>query len=203
MSAAWNAENYQSQYGYVWQHGESLLTLLAPGERDHILDLGCGTGQLSAQIAQCGATVMGVDSDPAMVEQARANYPQLTFERMDAESIVLDQSVDAVFSNAVLHWVSDPDAAIESVVRALKPGGRFVAEFGGKGNVKTILDALAAVTGRQDLNPWYFPGLAEYVARLDSAGLTVTFAHLFDRPTPLGEAGVAGWLTMFGQRFFC
>lgn len=198
----WNAATYQDQFDYIWQHGASLLSQLGPQAGEQILDLGCGTGQLTAQIAASGAVVMGIDSDRAMIEQAKSNYPDLTFQVGDAACFALRNPVDAVFSNAALHWVSDAQAAACCMADALKPGGRLVAEFGGEGNVQGILTALSQVSGRQDLNPWYFPSLGEYVALLESVGLKVTFAHIFDRPTPLGAAGLAGWLEMFGQRFF-
>ena len=201
-NTAWNAKGYQAQCSYVWQHGESLLSQLTAKAGEHILDLGCGTGQLTAEIAKQGAQVTGIDSDRAMIEQAKANYPHLTFQVADAANFQIEESVDAIFSNAVLHWVTQADAAIDCIATALKPGGRFVAELGGQGNVQSIMSALASVTHRDDLNPWYFPSLLDYVTRLEAAGLTVEFAHLFDRPTPLGEAGLDGWLEMYGQRFF-
>lgn len=197
----WNAAAYQDQHSYVWQHGESLLAQLKPQLEERILDLGCGTGQLTEQISASGAAVIGLDSDPAMIDQARDNYPDIAFQVADAADFQLSEPVDAVFSNAVLHWVTQAEPAAHCIAAALKPGGRFVAELGGKGNVQTILTALAEVSGRS-LNPWYFPSLGEYAALLESAGLTVVYAHLFERPTPLGAAGLAGWLEMFGQRFF-
>ncbi|MBE9060562.1 methyltransferase domain-containing protein [cf. Phormidesmis sp. LEGE 11477] len=201
-SAVWDATNYQEQFDYVWQYGESLISQLAPQAGERILDLGCGTGQLTQAIATHGSIALGIDSDPAMIAQAKANYPSLSFWTDSADSFQLSVPVDAVFSNAVLHWVSEAEAAVEHIVEALKPGGRLVAELGGKGNVQTILTALEEVSGEANLNPWYFPGLGEYVALLEAAGLSVTYAHIFDRPTPLGASGLAGWLTMFGQRFF-
>lgn len=198
----WNAANYQNQFSYVWQGGEGLLPLLNPQPHEHILDLGCGTGQLTAQILASGANVMGIDSDAKMVEQAQANYPRINFEVADAANFQLPEPVDAVFSNAALHWVTEAEAAAQCIANALKPGGRLVAEFGGKGNVQTIIAALEKVSGRENLNPWYFPSVAEYATVLEATGLEVTFAHLFERPTPLSETGLAGWLTMFGQRFF-
>lgn len=198
---SWNAVDYQDQFSYVWQYGSSLLSQLSPQPDERILDLGCGTGQLSAQIADSGAVVLGIDSDAAMVSQAKANYPELSFRVGSADNFQLEDPVDAVFSNAVLHWVTEARAAATCMASALKPGGRVAVEFGGKGNVDIILRALAEVNGQGPLNPWYFPELGEYVALLESVGLKVTFAHLFDRPTPLGEAGLAGWLTMFAQQF--
>lgn len=201
-AAVWNATDYQSNYGYVWQHGEELLSLLAPQVGERILDLGCGTGQLMQQMAGEGAIMLGIDADPAMIAQAQANYPHLSFEVASADSFQLPEPVDAVFSNAALHWVPQAEAAARCIATALNSGGRLVAEFGGKGNVQTILNALETMSGRTGLNPWYFPSMGEYVSLLESAGFEVTYACLFDRPTPLGEAGLAGWLEMFGQRFF-
>lgn len=198
----WNAASYQQQHSYVWQQAESLLTQLNAQAGEHILDLGCGTGQLTEQIAASGAKVVGLDSDRVMIAQAQTNYPHLTFQVHDATTFEISTPVDAVFSNAVLHWVPQAEKAARCIAKSLKPGGRFVAEFGGKGNVQVILAALEKVSGRTGLNPWYFPGLGEYVGLLEQSGFEVTFAHLFDRPTPLAEAGLAGWLTMFGQRFF-
>ncbi|MFK8186189.1 MAG: methyltransferase domain-containing protein [Phormidesmis sp.] len=206
----WNAANYQENFSYVWQGGESLLAMLNPQPHERILDLGCGTGQLTAQIAMSEASVIGLDYDAAMIEQARANYlnvapnvtPNVTFDVADAANFQLPTPVDAVFSNAALHWVTDVDAAARCIAGALKPGGRFVAELGGKGNVRTIIAALETVSGRDNLNPWYFPSVADYAAVLEAVGLEVSFAHLFNRPTPLGDAGLSGWLQMFSQQFF-
>ena len=198
---SWNATAYQDKYSYVWQHGEGLLSLLNAQPGEYIVDLGCGTGQLTEEIAATGATAIGLDSDRAMIAKAQSNYPNIPFQVADATSFEIETPADAIFSNAVLHWVTDAEAAAEKITKELKPGGRFVAEFGGHGNVKTIIDALSEVTG-DVLQPWYFPTIAEYASLLEKAGLEVVYATLFDRPTPLGEAGLAGWLGMFGQRFF-
>ncbi len=198
----WNATGYQNNFSYIWRNGENLLAQLNPQAGERILDLGCGTGQLTQQIAESGATVIGIDSDRAMIHQAQANYPHITFKVADAANFQLETAVDAVFSNAALHWVTEAEAAVECIARSLKPGGRLVAELGGKGNVKTILAALENVSGRNNLNPWYFPSISEYTALIEQADLEVVFASLFERPTPLGKAGLAGWLQMFSQRFF-
>lgn len=211
----WNAACYQQQYSYIWENGESLLDMLNPQAGDRILDLGCGTGQLSQQIATKATHVLGLDSDPAMIAQAQANYPStnfpnLSFQVGDAANFQLLAPVDAVFSNAALHWVTQAEAAAHCIADALKPGGHLVCELGGKGNVQTILSALEKtlaaypelLSNPPNLNPWYFPSLRDYVEQLEQAGLDVVYAHLFDRPTPLGEAGLAGWLNMFSQRWF-
>jgi trans-aconitate methyltransferase len=201
----WSPEQYQQGFSYVWRHGEELVNLLAPKPGERILDLGCGTGQLTAEIAKSGAEVMGVDSSPEMISQARSNYPTLRFEVADATRFRAAEPFDAVFSNAALHWIKDATATAATIAAALKPGGRFVAEFGGKGNVRTLVDALAAVynevsgDSRGSANPWYFPSLAEYATVLEANGLEVTYGVLFDRPTPLegGANGVRDWVEMF------
>ena len=198
----WNATGYQEEFSYVWQSADSLLSQLSPQPSERIIDLGCGTGQLTAQIAESGADVIGLDSDAAMIEQAQRNYPSVSFRVADAANFQIATPVDAVFSNAALHWVTEATAAAQCMADALKPGGRLVAEFGGSGNVQTIISALEAVSDRKNLNPWYFPNIAEYAAVLENVGLEVTYATLFNRPTPLGETGLSGWLQMFSQRFF-
>ena len=208
MASSWNAALYQSSHGFVWEYGRDLLQLLAPQRGEPILDLGCGTGQLTAEIARTGAQVTGADNSLEMIEQARRNFPELRFELADARSLPFCGEFDAVFSNAALHWVPDPDAAAASIARALKPGGRFVAELGGKGNNAAVLEAAfraladLGVPERARRNPWYFPSVGEYTPLLERHGLEVTFAALFDRPTRLegGATGLADWITMFGAR---
>jgi trans-aconitate 2-methyltransferase len=201
----WSPQQYQEGFSFVWRHGEELVNLLAPNPGEHILDLGCGTGQLTAEIAKSGAEVMGIDSSSEMISQARSNYPGLGFEEADATRFRADQPFDAVFSNAALHWIKDAGAAAATVAAVLKPGGRFVAEFGGKGNVHTLVEALAGLAGEVGgdsvggANPWYFPSLAEHASVLEANGLEVTYGVLFDRPTPLegGAAGLRNWMEMF------
>ncbi|MGL4549654.1 MAG: class I SAM-dependent methyltransferase [Gemmataceae bacterium] len=192
MSDPWDAGLYDGKHDFVWRLGDSLVELLAPRPGERILDLGCGTGHLTAKIAEAGAEVVGLDPSAAMLATARQAYPRLTFVEGDARGFALG-AFDAVFSNAALHWVRPPEAAVRAVAAALKPGGRFVAEFGGKGNVAAIAAAYGA-----GLPDWYFPGVAEYAALLEGHGLEVRFATLFDRPTPLdGEAGLRDWVRQF------
>jgi len=205
----WNATLYDQQHAFVWQYGEDLVKLLAPQPGERILDLGCGTGHLTQQIAEAGARVIGIDSSPSMIEQARANFPAREFELADAEAFSFPEPFDAVFSNAALHWMKKADRVAECVSRALKTGGRFVAEFGGKGNVKEVLAAVQAAlaamgaTQPQGVNPWFFPSVGEYSTLLEARGLSVVFASLFDRPTRLEDAreGMKQWLRMFGGDF--
>jgi len=203
----WNTALYEKNHAFVWEYGKSILELLAPKPQERILDLGCGTGQLTQEIAAYGANVSGIDSDPAMIQKAKQNYPQLQFTVADATDFEVEP-LNAVFSNAVLHWIPKPDAVIGCVYQALKPNGRFVAEFGGKGNVKAIVNALYSVLetmpkSSQTINPWYFPSIGEYTTLLEKQGFEVSYAVLFDRPTPLegGERGLENWIQMFASRF--
>lgn len=203
----WNTTLYEDQHAFVWKYGEDLLKILSPQPKERILDIGCGTGQLTAQIAQAEAIVTGIDADTAMIEKAKANYPHLEFAVADARSFQIDTQFDAVFSNATLHWIPEAEAVIRCIHQALKPQGRFVAEFGGKGNVKAIAEALDIATHEAGIesmqNPWYFPSIADYATRLEKHGFEVIYAVLFKRPTPLtdGDAGLRNWLKMFASRF--
>jgi len=202
----WDAKLYDDKHSFVWKHGASLVEMLAPQPGEAILDLGCGTGHLTAQIAVVGASVLGIDSSPQMIEEARRNHPGIHFEVQDARNLESVQQFDAVFSNAVLHWIKEAEQVVRAVARALKPGGRFVAEFGGKGNVRLIVaalqNALSQVGAEVVMSPWFYPSIGEYTGLLDNEGLEVTFATLFDRPTPLeGDEGMQKWIEMFGGQF--
>lgn len=194
---AWDAARYQARHAYVFAYGEDLIELLDPRRGEKILDLGCGSGQLTAKIAERGAEVTGLDRSAEMIAEASRNFPLLKFEIGDAANFEAGDRFDAVFSNAALHWVKDADGAAASVARALRPGGRFVLEMGGKGNTQSVLDAIHEVAGPVE-TPWYFPSVGEYASLLERHGFELTFATLFDRPTRVeGEDGLEDWLAMF------
>jgi trans-aconitate 2-methyltransferase len=203
----WDAPTYDSKHSFVWQYGTDVLELLAPGPGERILDLGCGTGHLTNKIAEAGAEVVGIDNSQAMIEQARKNFPRLRFEIADGTDFRFDEPFDAVFSNAAIHWMRDPAAVAASIYRALKPGGRFVAEFGGKGNLKAIKTALhnaSAAAGyavSDDVAFRYYPSIGEYATLLEGQGFRVASAAHFDRPTRLsgGEQGLRNWLATFAD----
>ena len=204
----WDPDDYDEGHGFVAEYGAEMLELLDIEAVDRVLDIGCGTGHLTAEIADSGAEVVGIDAAESMVEQARERYPTLTFEVADAREYTPD-AVDAVFSNAALHWIPGPDhdAVLSMVASALCEDGRFVAEFGGHGNVsrvETALRAELAERGYDTDHSWYFPGIGEYAPRLESHGLEPTSMWLFDRPTELdgGEAGLREWIGMFGDAMF-
>jgi trans-aconitate methyltransferase len=198
----WNAALYEDRHAFVWQQAESLLELLQPAGGERILDIGCGTGHLTARLAEAGAELVGLDSSAAMLEQARASYPRLLFVQGDARDFAFDRPFDAVFSNAALHWITEAGSVVRCVHNCLRPGGRFVAEFGGRGNIAAIIAALreaARRTGVVLAEPlWYFPSITEYAGLLEASGLEVQLAMLFARPTRLeGADGLRAWVRMF------
>lgn len=200
----WSAERYAEAAHFVPALGAPVLELLAPAPGEHILDLGCGDGVLTEKIAAAGAVVVGVDAAPDMVAAARARG--LDARVVAGQALAFDGAFDAVFSNAALHWMRPPDAVLAGVYRALKPGGRFVAEMGGHNNTAAIMVALRAVLARrgiewQLLSPWWFPSAAAYRARLEAAGFAVDEIAIIPRPTPL-PAGLAAWLDAFTEDFF-
>ena len=206
----WNAELYDDKHSFVFQYGESVLELLdiKPGEQ--ILDMGCGTGHLTKQIKDHGAEVTGIDASAEMIEKAEKEFPGVDFKVADGANFHFNKAFDAVFSNAALHWMHKADDVIKCVYENLKPGGRFVAEMGGKGNMEHMIAATQQVLEKHgykklgERRPWYFPSLGEYAGKLEARGFRVTFAIHFDRPTLLhdGKQGVSKWLSMFGDTFF-
>ncbi len=202
LKQTWDAELYEARHAFVWHFGESLVELLAPAPGERILDLGCGPGQLTNKIAEHGATVVGLDASPEMIGQARQNYPKLHFVLKDASAMEFENEFDAVFSNATLHWILNAQAAAAGMFRALRQGGRLVAEFGGCGNVRTIESAVSAVLERYVENPLpgrrFYPTVGQYASLLEGEGFEVRFAHLFERPTSLeGEDGMLNWILQF------
>jgi trans-aconitate methyltransferase len=203
----WDAARYDGGHSFVWKYGANVIELLAPREGERILDLGCGTGHLTAEIAARGAEVIGIDKSLDMIEQARKLYPDLRFEIGDAISFHFDEPFDAVFSNAVIHWIRDQDALLSCVRRALKLAGRFVAEMGGKGNLRAIKHALhgaiqaAGYNVREESAFRFFASIGEYASLLERHGFTVTQAFYFERPTALegGEEGLRNWIEVFAD----
>ncbi len=208
----WNTTLYESQHSFVAAFGKDLLSLLNARAGEHILDLGCGTAHLTNEIAAQGSQTLGLDASAEMLAEARRLYPTLRTVQANAadftmESIGAESRFDAVFSNATLHWIPDAEGVVRSLAKALKPHGRFVAEFGGKGNVAQIRAAarraLQELAQKDVPDRFYFPSPAEYTSLLEKHGFRVEALWHFDRPTPLaGSHGVADWLRMFGGAIF-
>jgi trans-aconitate methyltransferase len=245
MTNQWNPAEYDAKHAFVYEKAKGLVELLAPKPGERILDLGCGTGALTAEIATRGAEVMGVDRSEEMIAQARKKFPALQFEVLDARELRVNMGqvdarswsatgdkadgtsktnkaarveqarevgrlgFDAVFSNAVLHWIPEAEEVIAGVAQVLKPGGRFVAEFGGKGNIQKLVAGFQrafTVLGMRPpaaVSPWFYPSVAEYAGLLEKHGLEVREASLFNRPTALeeGERGLENWIRVFRRTF--
>jgi trans-aconitate methyltransferase len=201
MTQNWNAEQYGRVGAFVHQLAGGVVEWLAPRTGERILDLGCGDGQLTTQLATSGAIVTGVDASMEMVAAARSHG----IDAVEASAECLpfpDASFDAIFSNAALHWVRDQDAMMAEVHRVLRPCGRFVAEMGGHGNIAAIRVALMAVLARHGYADAedgvnYYPTPESYRRLLEQHGFAVERIELIPRPTPLGEGGMAGWLRTF------
>jgi SAM-dependent methyltransferase len=204
QAQVWRPSDYRTNAPFVPQLGKAVLELLTVPQGARVLDLGCGDGVLSQELCARGYDVLGVDASPEMVAAARLRGIEAL--HADGHDLPFAQhSFDAVFSNATLHWLTRPDAAIASVYRALRPGGQFVAEFGGQGNTQRVVRALVAglvargVAGAAAI-PWYFPSPGEYATRLERAGFRVEVMYHFDRPTPL-PGDVLDWIATFCDSF--
>jgi SAM-dependent methyltransferase len=203
MAQTWDPERYARTARFVSDLGAPVVELLAPRAGERILDLGCGDGVLTAELAARGCLMVGVDASAAQVEAARARG--VDAHVVDGQAIAFDDEFDAVFSNAAMHWMLDPARVIAGVRRALRPGGRFVGEFGGKGCVAQIVAALGRGLARQGVDAstirqWYFPGDAEYAAELERGGFEVRSIALIPRPTPL-PGDVGDWLETFAEAY--
>jgi SAM-dependent methyltransferase len=199
----WDPDRYRRNAGFVAELGMPVVDLLDPRPGERILDLGCGDGALTRKLATMGRDVVGVDASPDQVAKAREEG--LDAHVMDGQALTFENEFDAVFSNAALHWMKDPDAVIAGVARALRPGGRFVGEFGGRGNVRALRAALRTALSARGMDPdaadpWYFPSAEAYAARLEASGFRVLSAELIERPTPL-PGDVDGWLAVFADSF--
>ena len=203
----WNANLYDNKHQFVSKYGSDLIKLLAPKKGELILDLGCGTGDLTNEIYQSGSDIIGVDSSEEMIKKASNKYPNIKFKIMDAKELDFEKKFDGVFSNAVLHWIKSPEKVLQSIKNVLKQNGRFVAEFGGEGNVKLITDTIIdtirehGYSFEDDDFPWYFPSIGQYATLMERIGFRVTYAIHFDRPTKLADSkdGLKDWIDMFGR----
>lgn len=209
MSHQWNATLYDHAHQFVSKYGEGIFSYLRPKEGERILDLGCGTGDLTQKIKEHGANVIGIDSSKEMIDQAKSKYPTIPFHVMDATTLSFEEPFDAIFSNAVFHWVREQEQLTQQLFNNLKTGGRMVVEFGGQDNVGNMLHTLMHTLGEKNMaiptpiHPWYFPSIGAYSSLLEKSNFRVIHAEHFDRWTPLkGDAGMRNWFLMFGEKLF-
>ncbi len=203
MNIKWNADKYNRDFSFVHQYGQGVIDLIDFNGKSTAIDLGCGNGVLTKALKEKGLSVTGIDSSEEQLRIARELYPDISFIAADAVSLSVRNPVDIVFSNAVFHWI-DKDkqqTMLSSISRSLKEGGQLVFEMGGHGNNSLIHSALSDVFERHGyiyIMPFYFPSIGEYSAMLEAAGMEVTYAVLFERPTELkGDNGLADWIRMF------
>lgn len=200
-TSKWNAADYATVGAFVAELGAAALDLLDPRPGDRILDVGCGEGTLTRKIVERGATVLGIDNSPDMIEAARAKGIDAVL--MDAADMPFAAEFDAAFSNATLHWVLEKERAARAIFRALKAGGRFAGEMGGEGNLAQLREALdeeLIIRGYVppiEASNWY-ASPREFAAVYEAAGFRELDARLIERPTPI-DHGVAAWVTTFRE----
>jgi len=197
----WDAKLYAENARFVADLGAPVLELLAPRAGERILDLGCGDGALTQKLAALGCEVVGVDGSAEMIEAGKALG--LDARVMDGRELTFNAEFDAVFSNAALHWMNQPEAVIDGVWRALRPGGRFVAEMGGQGNINAISNALESALASRGMTSkglWFFPSSEQYRGMLEASGFEVETISLFPRPTPL-PGDVGAWIETFARPY--
>jgi trans-aconitate methyltransferase len=202
-SQSWDPARYDRTARFVSDLGQPLLDLLGPKPGERILDLGCGDGALTARLVESGAIVVGVDASAAMVAAARERG--IDARVMRGEALTFDGEFDAIFSNAAIHWMSPPERVADGMARALRLGGRLVAELGGAGNNATVREELFGALAARGvdgpaLSPWYFPTIQEYRDLLQEVGFKVDVIDLFPRPTPI-PGDIVEWLGTFGEVF--
>ncbi|EDP71377.1 Cyclopropane-fatty-acyl-phospholipid synthase [Flavobacteriales bacterium ALC-1] len=206
----WDSKLYKNKHAFVFEYGESLVDVLDPKPEETILDLGCGTGELTYSISKKTLNIIGMDYSPEMIASAKVNFPEIQFFVKDAANFNFDIQFDSIFSNATLHWILDYKSCVKSMYHNLKPNGKLIIEFGGKDNVGLIVKTLRnhlkqyGYIEQSQLKQWYFPSIGEYCQVLEKVGFRVTLAQHYDRPTELRENnnGIKDWLEMFAKNFF-
>lgn len=209
MKDLWNPDLYRSNHSFVYNYGRDLLELLNPEKDDEILDLGCGTGELTNEIFTHSKKIIGIDASAKMISKAKKKYPDITFLNIDALKMDYHNKFDKVFSNAVFHWVFEQEIFLNKIYDSLKPGGRLIFEMGGKDNAAVILDNIKKSLFKRSYHSnaekqiTFFPSVAEYASLLEKSSFTVRYALYFDRDTELsGENGLKNFITMFYSGLF-
>ena len=209
LNSNWNADLYSTKHNFVFKYGEDVIGWLQPKGGERILDVGCGTGELTNELSKSGANIIGIDASEAMVNKAKAQFPNIEFFVKDATDFSFAEPFDAAFSNATLHWINNQLSALQCVYNSLKEGGRFVFEMGGKHNIESIHHAVKQAMEEAGLGNKiptisnYFPSVAEQSALLEKVDFTLSDVAYFKRPTVLqGEDGMKNWIIQFCTFFF-
>jgi trans-aconitate 2-methyltransferase len=204
MTRDWDAATYDRVSAPQVEWAERVLGRLPLRGDETVLDAGCGSGRVTRLLLERlpHGRVVAVDSAPSMVEHARAalDPERTTVFQANLTELVLDEPVDAAFSNAVFHWIADHDALFARLFAALRPGGLLVAQCGGKGNVQRFHDAAWAVASEEPYTkhfsgwrgPWHFAGAEETADRLARAGFTDIETWL--EPYPVTPPDPTGFL---------
>ncbi len=198
----WNSTLYDKSQSFVSEYGKDLVSFISRNPKQHILDLGCGTGDLTQKLSEISSRVIGIDGSKDMIEAAKAKYPHLTFEVMDACHLKWTNQFDVVFSNAVFHWIANQKQLLNGIHTALQDGGKLVCEFGAHGNIAQIESAYISVVApcqREYKSLFYFPTVEEYSSLLRQMGFEIESIYDYDRPTPLpdGKDGLRKWIIQF------
>ena len=207
MNIKWNSEEYAKGFSFVHEYGKDVLDLVDEGSGVAV-DLGCGTGALSGELAKKGYDVIGVDASEEMLDKARKEFPEIKFVLSDALTFSLEEKASVIFSNAVFHWIDreKQDELAANIYEQLLPGGVLVTEFGGKGCAESVHSALEACFAKRGLvypRTFYFPTIGEYAQVLERNGFIIRYAIFFDRPTEQKSGhGVKDWCRMFVKKPF-
>lgn len=198
----WNSSLYDAKHDFVAEYGKDLLSFVPHNANQTILDLGCGTGTLTCQLAGLCNNVVGVDSSEAMIRTARENYKNIEFSVCDALALPFDECFDVVFSNAVFHWINNHDSLLKNINKALKPRGLLICEFGAKGNVSAIENAFVSAYGSLGYkynSKFNFATAEDFLHTIENNGFDSEQIYVYDRPTVLkdGSKGLANWIKQF------
>ncbi len=198
----WNAGLYDNKHDFVSKYGKGLLAFVPENKNQSILDLGCGTGTLTAQLSDFAGEIIGADSSESMITKAKEQYPNIKFTVCDALALPFEKKFDVVFSNAVFHWIADHNALLKQVHKALKPNGLLVCEFGANGNIATIENAFIDVCREfeYEYKPRFnFPTSEHFAELLKQNDFIIDKVYDYARPTSLkdNERGLANWMRQF------
>lgn len=198
----WNSTLYDNKHDFVAEYGKGLLEFVPDNMNQKILDLGCGTGTLTAQLSHLAHTVIGVDSSSNMIEKAQSQFQNIKFMQCDALALPFENEFDVVFSNAVFHWIDDHDTLLKNIYKALKKDGMLICELGAVGNIAAIENAFSQCSERlgYEYRPKFnFPTVETFERHLKDNGFQIDSIYDYDRPTVLkdGEQGLSNWMKQF------